>query len=588
MKKQYVTAFLIISVTSMAMIICSGALFSGYHFMDHSWFITMAQELTNLSVTDVLRNEINIDLSARFRPLWTVGNCLRVWVCGENLVLMILWQIFANILAAFAAYLLGRNLKWQHSDSLIFAGLILLGTQSAVFYQIGSAETCGLLFYLMSWYFILKYLNTTTPRKPLFYGCFVLASICAALSKESFIMALPATYVFYFWQSQTRSATNFVKTLKQTWKTLLLLAIFTFVFLSMMLLLVGSDFGYAGVEKSFAIAPYAKTAMWLWGVSGSVPLAILAIIYLLKTRKFEIQKWICPTLLFFVITLLQIVVYAKSGIIDRYLIPGIVGCAVIGVFTLQKLRENYNEINVKFWKNIFVALGIITLAVCAVIAFTPALQQKIVNAVFHIQGQSLQQMTSFASLQYLLKTISTVAFAGIVAGMLLVFFGLFTRKKIITKVSQLYGFGLYIVLILNLGLAFASCQRYTMRGFATENFLHTILDNTNENDAVLIVGNPLKDTEALSSGAPIWLHKYNRNNLYFFEVIQNEEEAKYIREQRRFYNNSNCESLDKLQFAAIGILAGSEKTFVERVAWFVPDDYSRTEFTGAFVVYTKK
>jgi hypothetical protein len=66
-------------------------------------------------------------------------------------------QLFLVICAAFLVYLLGRKIRWTQGESLLFAGISLIGTQSAIFYQTLAIETTAFIVLLLSWQLILTY-----------------------------------------------------------------------------------------------------------------------------------------------------------------------------------------------------------------------------------------------------------------------------------------------------------------------------------------------------------------------------------------------------------------------------------------------
>jgi hypothetical protein len=211
------------------------------------------------------------------------------------------------------------------------------------------------------------------------------------------------------------------------------------------------------------------------------------------------------------------------------------------------------------------------------------------DLIIHIPGKNLQAMTSVASLQYLSDTLSTMGIAGLLAGVILLTAGCLRNKRFFSKLSHLYLSGLLLVLIINGGLAFASCQRYAMRGFATENFLKTILDHSHPDDIILIAGNPLVDMEGASAGISTYLHKYNRHNLFIYPVAKTEEEKKLSSMFLDFYQHKDVEAIaDKGKIKIVAIFPGSEKSFEETNSWFDTTSFNRYEFMGNYVVYAGK
>lgn len=157
MKKEYGIALFIITVTGLLLVTLSGSVFSGYHFMDCSGFIQWKENLSNTSFFECLKNNIEQEMGSRFRPAWHFNSLLRTWLWGDNMLLQGFWQLFLVICAAFLIYLSGRKIRWTQGESLLFAGICLIGTQSAIFYQTLAIETTAFIVLILSWQLILRY-----------------------------------------------------------------------------------------------------------------------------------------------------------------------------------------------------------------------------------------------------------------------------------------------------------------------------------------------------------------------------------------------------------------------------------------------
>jgi hypothetical protein len=328
----------------------------------------------------------------------------------------------------------------------------------------------------------------------------------------------------------------------------------------------GTDFGYAGIANKWM--PYFKATLYLYAGGGCTVVAVMGAISLYRRRRLYFDEWLYAFLLFAAITFPQIMLYAKSNIIDQYLIPGTLGCAFISIFTWRKLKQNDHFIDESFWRRISIILGIIMLIFFAFF-FHPAGKEVFVDFAFRMQGGVLQQITSTSSLHYLLATISIIAATGLLCSLILLIYGCMKKRKkfAVQRVSQLYAAGLVFILLLDYGLAFASCKRYAMRGIATEKFIHTIIQGTKADDTILIAGSSYTDMEGVNAGLPVYLNKYNRRNLYIC-----------------------CpDSIpDKTIICAIAVFPGVEENFITSNPWFMASEFCRHEFQGNFVVYLRE
>ncbi|MDR1226081.1 MAG: hypothetical protein LBK47_04190 [Prevotellaceae bacterium] len=140
------------------------------------------------------------------------------------------------------------------------------------------------------------------------------------------------------------------------------------------------------------------------------------------------------------------------------------------------------------------------------------------------------------------------------------------------------------MLILSCGLAFASCQRYAMRGHATEDFLNTVIEYTEPNDIILVVGKPPHEGEGLTLGISTYLKTHNRSNLYVYPLTEKKDAGGLL----NFYNSKDIDAIaDKDKIQAIAIFSGMEKLFTEKSQAWLTGGYTVYSFNGGYAVYAK-
>jgi hypothetical protein len=591
-KRQYLSALFIIAITGAGLVTLSGSIFSGYHFMDCHYYMEVKEQMTHCSLPEMFVDMLKDDIGIRFRPMWRISDIFEITLWGDNMLLHGLWQIVVNICAAYLIYLFGRNMTWSHRESLLFAGLSLIGTQSAIFYQTETIEPLGLVFMLLSWLSLQNYMKTGTVFKKIYYAFFAIFSVMMALCRENFILILPASYVFYcMLYSEKHSDSSFVRVIFRTWKTALFLFFLTVVCLISTLVFAGAGgTGYAGVSVHTGLAAYLKTMFYLFVISGCSLLSLPAVIWLFKKQRTTGGNWIYPVLLLVSIIIPQILLYAKSNIIDRYLIPAIVGCAYFAVFVYREMQKNEHVIKGRWWKIFSLLVGVFMVVACSIFIYSEDIRQWMVDFAVQLQGDAVQSMTAESSRQYLLSTVSTMSIVALLLGISLCVWGFVKRKEQNKKISQLYLNGLVLVFLFNCGLAYASCQRYAMRGFATESFLNAIIANSAPDDEILVVGTPIVENEGITCGLPVYLKKYNRNNLWVFPVTELENDRNASAGLLQAYQFKSLETIpNKQNIQVIAVFSGVEKDFIQKsTAWFNPVSYVRYEFRGNYVVYAKK
>ncbi|MDR3128748.1 MAG: hypothetical protein LBU03_00615 [Tannerellaceae bacterium] len=594
----------VIALVCLSLVVFSGSLTSGYHFMDCHEYFTCLQQLQERSWYDILAERIEWEQGMRFRPAWMMNTILETALLGDDLFKQGLLQVAEIIAAGILIYLLGIRLGWRRGESLLLTALTLIGSQSAVFYQTLAVETTALLTLLISWHLLLNAVKRKhyveelpiSAEKPSFnvarlllnaakqckdnkylaYCGFILFSVITALLKENFILILPAGYLLYFREYSCRYGTKIAETISKTAGTAGFLCALTVAGLYCVVKYAGTDFGYAGVDHN--LLPYIKATLYLYVGGGSVVLAAIAIIHLWRRHALTPQTWALPLLFFAAITVPQIAIYAKSNIIDRYLIPATLGCAFLAIFTFRELKKHDYPLPEVIYRWISLMLGIVMTA-ASTFLFSPLGKNAAVHFAFRMQGQVLQQITSPSSMEYLYTSLSILTTTGLLIGISLIIYSCMKPggKIAIRNASQLYLAGLLLLFLLNYGLAFASCKRYALRGKATEAFCQTILTNTGGGgieDAIFIVSSPLSDVEGAQVGLPVYLKKHGRRNLC----------------------DKKHPCCDPEHIRAIAIFPGMEQEFlfhkdhyfVHKDKWFIDDLFRRYEFPGNFTLYIKE
>jgi hypothetical protein len=371
--------------------------------------------------------------------------------------------------------------------------------------------------------------------------------------------------------------TNLKHTIQQTRKIGLLFGVLTCGGLAGIALLPGLPTG----GSAFEINAYIKAIAYLIAVSGGTLAALAGLAFLLKKKEAR-AKLLYPITLFVTIVAPQVFLYAPGGIVDRYLVPATVGCALLTVIVGRKIKEYDTSLNSCVWKNIALIAGIVLVTICTPVIFQQEWQDYLVHAAFKLQGKGWQAMTAASSLQYLKISLPIMLITGVVAGITMIAWSLLQRKKLL-KAAQLYTGTLCIILLMEVGVAFASCKRYAIRGYATEGFLQTVMQHTKTNDIIVVAGSPdVAEGEGLGQGFKAYLNKYDRRNIYLLELAgQNTPCLTY-------YDNKNARAIEnKNNVQAFAIFSGQEKAFLQQAAWFEPDNYTKHSFTGDYIVYTR-
>lgn len=138
-------------------------------------------------------------------------------------------------------------------------------------------------------------------------------------------------------------------------------------------------------------------------------------------------------------------------------------------------------------------------------------------------------------------------------------------------------------------------KAFTNEGVATNSFLKSITENTNENSEILIASNPVDNFEWSISISSYLKLVGNRSNYYFIwietdRIVHNSEFSerlkKEIKAEFKDKDLANIRDFEKIE--CIAIFPGLEEAFLAQSStWFKRNKYQREAF-DKFLVYIKK
>nr|WP_290227298.1 hypothetical protein [Trichocoleus desertorum] len=366
----------------------SGSLFSGYHFTDDHEITAIHYDFVHhhSNLFEIIKQWLLADhLSGRFRPFYYAHRIVETRLFGVNLFL---WSIYTGMLAVlttFFLFIFGKFLNLSFSAAIALAFLTTFGAQSAIWWQLGPAETVG-LFLLSSSLFFAGLSATTNQHKRFCQSGFVISTVLMSLCKESLVVAIPAIAFIQVWLSYRNSAKTWRRAIQDNQLSLAVLGLVGLTelfFIKYFLGLRGT--GYAGVEKTdFSKLSLVAKTLNHYG-SGWIILLAIALI-LIANRKSNLQQstWsllktaYAPILLFILLVVPQLVVYAKSGISQRYLLPAVLGYSLLIALLYQHFQNNHKSLS-----DIVLGLITVSLAINLSLAWNAA-------RIFAAEGQSTQ------------------------------------------------------------------------------------------------------------------------------------------------------------------------------------------------------
>jgi hypothetical protein len=277
-----------------------------------------------------------------FAPVGLSFNLFIVKIFDANIHIARLIYLFLGIMSSFFLFLTSRKIGFPVVISLLSPAVAFVGLQFWVWYNIHCQEPIGLFFMTMSFYFI----SVAKPRNLLFDVLAIFASLCMSLSKETFILVIPALVIFRYYVAYQEKR-EWIKSIWQClWYALPVSLLFIGELSYILLVMKGGGRGYAGISSSLGILDYIKHFFLLFANNQIYIYLLFAILFiavssqdslLVNIKQFTARH--LPLLLAIkVLLLLQTIVYAKTGWgQSRYLLPSFVAISLFLMLVLHHL-----------------------------------------------------------------------------------------------------------------------------------------------------------------------------------------------------------------------------------------------------------
>ncbi|MBD2464248.1 hypothetical protein H6G89_24905 [Oscillatoria sp. FACHB-1407] len=355
-KKQifyYLSILLLICAICYWVFWRTGLLTSGFHlFINDHVIITMHSDIQAIGLFPTIQKWVTYDYnSGRFVPFYFTQEVLLTQLFGLNATLWFIHTCLLTGLTAFLLFLFASLIDIPILGAILFSGLTLIGPQADMWARPSYTQVPGTFLLagaLVLTVYSAKFSARPTRRKALIdAGLFVLV-LLASMTKESYIIFIPALVMIHVWLTCKFNEISLKKAIFQNrWIIGILLGL-TAIEIVYILLFVGTDsMGYAGVdEDTFNPAKVIATVRTLlvrsnfeFFVAASV-LTLIAILW--KKESFAaFFREITPVILItLAIVSPQIFLYTKSGIDGYYLIPATIGTSLLIVYALSLLQSH--------------------------------------------------------------------------------------------------------------------------------------------------------------------------------------------------------------------------------------------------------
>lgn len=358
--------FIILSISILYVfgtLFITGTFFSGYHLQDDHEIIRRGfnYRTYNTSIETLFSGFPWAGM--RFRPLYSLVRNLRIFLFGNDFAI---WYTIVGLEMVFSivtAYYIARMWKCNAIISVLFGLLIITGEQSAIWWRLGPQEPLGLLLLLLSILAVQKY---EVNRKIGWLLINLVTAILCSWSKEAFTLILPAipligiSYDLMFRSNETNLFKAIVLSTKRNLITIIILAGIFMWNMYIIIFKVGLlSIGYAGIDTSYGIGDYVSGIMRMATTNLKIyfiGIVVAIVIYLAylgsasgrkNTNKTVNKQYIVKLLPIMIVSLgawsIQLVLHAKSGMWERYLVPMTVAwcfiCVIMVGFLIHEKKH---------------------------------------------------------------------------------------------------------------------------------------------------------------------------------------------------------------------------------------------------------
>jgi len=473
-------------------------------------------------------------------------------------------------------------------ESILFALLALMGEQAATWWKLGPCETFGMFILALALVFMAQ--SVYGQKKRILYEIlFIIFAIIASLTKESFILFIPGLLCWKIWLTYKKTGQSIRAAVFKNWPaTIILLAVIGAELVYIVNVIGTTGISYAGYE-GFNIPLFFKTGarLSIYAHAWILLIQLFPLVLFYKYanpggRKKEIKELAPPVILFMVLVLPQVVLYMKSGIGERYLLPGVIGYYFLMIYFFRYIRlripPRFSYETGKFPAGFSAAVAIAVSS--ALLILNVIISIKWPFEIFQYQTTILAGVAALSFLILLTLTLSSKFKE-------LFYTSIFDPKRLLALLS--------IAFFVNLTITAASAGHFAAEGRNIAKWFQSIEQHSHEPGYILIVTDNTRYFEWSYSLKTYLERKMKRKNIYASPVTLNSGQAKHKYWDvlnrdflSRFPAFSLSNSRDRDRFETILILPGLEKDFLKHSSgWFRPAQFERYVNPAGFVSYYK-
>ena len=353
-KEKFWLMFMVILVFP-CILLGTGTITSGWHLVDdHETIALVGRKIDEgVSFWSALDRALESDITHRWRPAYWFFRVLGAYLFGGNSMIHNIFLCVVGMVCYWLLYQTARNLECKVMLSHIFALLVSLGRQYEIWYRVANQENAGLLLVAVCLWIMSKQYKEKFSTKAWYDVLLGICAIIGSLMKESFFLLLPGIILLRLvlegicQEGGIRKWGSLLIRRLPLWGTALLAFLWSAY---MIIFYVGTaPISYAGVDVDLGWKQVVWDIMKLPKESlndyvlVTIILFLAMVVGLFFSRK-DLKKISLGHILWLLfgvyVVVGQVILYAKSGMWDRYLVPFIVGYGIIFVVFTDKLVKN--------------------------------------------------------------------------------------------------------------------------------------------------------------------------------------------------------------------------------------------------------
>lgn len=599
-KRDYAVSLVFFFCFWFAFLSLSGALTAGFHFTDDHQIIYYNSVIGEAGAAKTISGWVYGDMtsSGRFTPLYLSQRILQIAVFGAD---FFKWAVYDGVMASLSCFILSAFMGvigFTLIEALLLPLLLYLGFQTAVWWRFGTAETTGML--LLSLLLLFTALSVK-KRSGVYDAAIIVSGVLLTLTKENLILIVPAVLFLILWLEVRENGLGWMASLKKRIVPVAVLLGVSFAEILFIKFFVGTTgIGYAGYE-GFKPGPFVK-ALVNFAYAGQAWLVMTGAALAFVTRpsgKGIIKELVPPVVFSLLVIVPQALIYAKSGVSERYLLPGLLASSFLTVHLLKAVRENLasedsgaRELGPK---------RIIGLALIVLFLMEGLLMMKSAKFSLNFTSGNLELLSGMrdvplaafvsAGVNQLSKSL-VPAFAAA----FLIITAIVSMKGAGGRLQKVFNYRVFFAATVlwavsfNATVAFDQSYLSAFQGAATNEWLASIKGNTAEDGIIVVAADPALHNEWALSLKRYLNIESKRNNLYAYPVLTKPSytgfETNFMKTFPSIYGKGVEDIPEGGRISAVVIFPGAEAEFLKNAsAWFNPYPYSRYANEYGFVSY---